>query len=208
MSQAYKQNVDNFRSGFYGVRSNRFMVVPDWPGDLTTKPTPDDAEIYIKAADIPEASIGVITVPWMGRAIKFSGERTYVDWAIQIYESNSSVKDLRKAFEEWMELMDKRVEHKIQYDVTANWKVWYSDITGGTKATSNTFNRGIELVNCFPVNVGTLSMDYDVADAFAVFPVTLAFDYWRPLGDLATTNTPAGSGGGGGTSNPTSPTVG
>lgn len=182
----YTNDIDKFRKNFFGVRSNRFMVIPDWPRAVTTRPQQEVTEIYVKAADIPEASIGVITVPWMGRAIKFSGERTYVDWAIQIYESNAPANDLRKAFEEWMELMDSRKEHKISYDVATSWQVWYSDITPNQKTSTPSFARGIELVNCFPVNVGTLSMDYDVADAFSVFPVTLAFDYWRPLGDLAT----------------------
>ena len=40
-------------------------------------------------------------------------------------------------------------------------------------------------MNCFPVNIGTLQMDYDLADSFSVFPVTLGFDYWVPLEDLA-----------------------
>ena len=182
----YTNDIDKFRKNFFGVRSNRFMVIPDWPGAVTTRPQQEVTEIYVKAADIPEASIGVITVPWMGRAIKFSGERTYVDWAIQIYESNAPANDLRKAFEEWMELMDSRKEHKISYDVATSWQVWYSDITPNQKTSTPSFARGIELVNCFPVNVGTLSMDYAVADAFSVFPVTLAFDYWRPLGDLST----------------------
>jgi len=201
----YTNDVDKFRKNFFGVRSNRFLVVPDWPKlpngqSLSSTPTQETCEIFVKAADIPEASIGVITVPWMGRAIKFSGERTYVDWAIQIYESNDPANDLRKAFEEWMELMDARKEHKISYDVTTNWQVWYSDITPNQKTSTNEFKRGIELVNCFPVNVGTLSMDYDVADAFAVFPVTLAFDYWRPMGDLSTDgyNGPSAESAGGG----------
>lgn len=192
--------IDKFRSNFFGVRQNRFMIVPDWPSGLTTKPDQTITSIYVKAADIPEASIGIITVPWMGRAIKFSGERTYVDWAIQIYESNASANDLRKAFEEWLELMDTRVTHNISYDVTKDWQVWYNDVTANDKVTNPSgFTRGIRLKNCFPVNVGTLSMDYDIADSFAVFPVTLAFDYWEPLGELATTssNTTAEAPGGG-----------
>ena len=99
--------------------------------------------------------------------------------------SNAPANDLRKAFEEWMELMDTRVGHKISYDVATDWQVWYSDITPNEKTSTPEFKRGIKLKHCFPVNVGTLSMDYDVADAFSVFPVTLAFDYWEPLGDLA-----------------------
>lgn len=182
----YTNTVSSFRDKFFGVRQNRFMVRPSWPQQLSGIQIKEDiTQIYVKAADIPEASVGIITVPWMGRAIKFSGERTYVDWAIQIYESNSQANDLRRAFEQWLEVMDKRNEHTISYDVTADWEVWYNDVTSNDKVTNPSgFTRGIKLKKCFPVNVGTLSMDYDIADSFAVFPVTMAYDYWEPLGEL------------------------
>lgn len=182
----YSNTVTSFRDKFFGVRQNRFMVRPAWPQQLSNIPiTEEITQVYVKAADIPEASVGIITVPWMGRAIKFSGERTYVDWAIQIYESNSQANDLRRAFEQWLEIMDSREAHNISYDVTADWEVWYNDVTSNDKVTNPAgFTRGIVLRSCFPVNVGTLSMDYDIADSFAVFPVTMAYDYWEPLGEL------------------------
>jgi len=187
-----------FRENFKGVRQNRFLVKVKWPtletggsnsGSGTNivggSENPNQTSIYIKAADIPESSIGVITVPWMGRAIKFSGERTYVDWSIQIYESNSTVADLRRNFEIWMEAMDNRNTHNISYNVTADWEVWYNDVKQNDTVTNpDGFTRGIKLKNCFPINIGTLQMDYDLADSFSVFPVTLGFDYWVPLEEL------------------------
>ena len=108
-------SLKTFRANFKGVRQNRFLVKVKWPvigtGGANSgagknivggSEDPTETSILIKAADIPESSIGVITVPWMGRAIKFSGERTYVDWSIQIYESNYSSADLRRNFEIWM----------------------------------------------------------------------------------------------------------
>ena len=189
MPEIQPNTLSSFRAGFKGVRQNRFLVKVKWPVDgdgkqiVTASEDPIETSILIKAADIPEASIGVITVPWMGRAIKFSGERTYVDWSIQIYESNNRIADLRKNFEIWMEAMDNRNTHNISYNITANWEVWYNDVTN-TTTNPDGFTRGIRLMNCFPINIGTLQMDYDLADSFSVFPVTLGFDYWVPLGDL------------------------
>jgi hypothetical protein len=189
MPQKQPNTITTFRNKFRGVRQNRFIVEPSWPEEIPAlkNAVKDLAEtsIYIKAADIPESSVGVITVPWMGRAIKYSGERTYVDWSIQIYESNKQSSDLRRLFEIWMEAMDGRESHNINYSVTSSWKVWYNDIVQGeTRNNPNGFTRGIQLMNCFPINVGTLQMDYDLTDSFAIFPVTLAFDYWQPLGEL------------------------
>jgi hypothetical protein len=189
MPEIQPNTLSSFRANFKGVRQNRFLVKVKWPVDgdgkqiVTASEDPTETSILIKAADIPESSIGVITVPWMGRAIKFSGERTYVDWSIQIYESNNRITDLRKNFEIWMEAMDNRNTHNISYNITANWEVWYNDVTN-TTTNPDGFTRGIRLMNCFPINIGTLQMDYDLADSFSVFPVTLGFDYWVPLGDL------------------------
>jgi len=197
MSENQPNTLAKFRAGFKGVRQNRFLVKASWPVHSANSKsgTPgakivagedsvQKTSILIKAADIPESSIGVITVPWMGRAIKFSGERTYVDWSIQIYESNESIADLRRNFEIWMEAMDTRNTHNISYNITADWEVWYNDVAD-TTTNSKGFTRGIKLMNCFPINIGTLQMDYDLADSFSVFPVTLGFDYWVPLEDLA-----------------------
>ena len=82
-----------------------------------------------------------------------------------------------------MEAMDNRNTHNISYNITANWEVWYNDVTN-TTTNPDGFTRGIRLMNCFPINIGTLQMDYDLADSFSVFPVTLGFDYWVPLGEL------------------------
>jgi hypothetical protein len=198
MPEIQPNTLKTFRDNFKGVRQNRFLVKVKWPtlgtggansGGGTNivggSENPSETSILIKAADIPESSIGVITVPWMGRAIKFSGERTYVDWSIQIYESNNSIADLRRNFEIWMEAMDNRNTHNISYNVTADWEVWYNDVKQNDTVTNPAgFTRGIRLKNCFPVNIGTLQMDYDLADSFSVFPVTLGFDYWVPLEDL------------------------
>ena len=190
MPEIQPNTLSSFRAGFKGVRQNRFLVKAIWPVNerggkiVEGEDNVANTSLLIKAADIPESSIGVITVPWMGRAIKFSGERTYVDWSIQIYESNNSVADLRRNFEIWMEAMDSRNTHNISYNITANWEVWYNDVTNTTTNPTG-FTRGIRLMNCFPINVGTLQMDYDLADSFSVFPVTLGFDYWVPLGELA-----------------------
>ena len=198
MPEIQPNTLKTFRDNFKGVRQNRFLVKVKWPtlgtggansggggGIVGGSENPNETSIYIKAADIPESSIGVITVPWMGRAIKFSGERTYVDWSIQIYESNNSIADLRRNFEIWMEAMDNRNTHNISYNVTADWEVWYNDVKQNDTVTNPAgFTRGIKLKNCFPINIGTLQMDYDLADSFSVFPVTLGFDYWVPLEDL------------------------
>jgi hypothetical protein len=165
--------LNEFRQNFQGVRGNRFRVAGNFP---TGGFSATDFEFYCKATSVPGSSIGVIPVGYKGRPVKFSGERTYQDWVVQIYDS--STKNLRDLFEKWVDLMDSRNAHEVQYNVANQpWTVEYMDMNG-TESTS-AYKRKITLVNCFPVDISPIEMSYDVADTFAEFTVTLTYDFWE-----------------------------
>lgn len=174
-------SIDNFRQNFKGVRSNRFEINGTYVtssngnSESPTVPGGNAFKIYAKAASVPGSSIGIIPVGYKGRPVKFSGERTYTDWAVQVYDSN--IVDIRQRFEDWIELMDNRREHEINYNLTSDWEVLYQDIAG-TQSNSN-YNKRIKLVHCFPVDISPIELSYDVPDTFAEFTLTLTYDYWE-----------------------------
>ena len=170
-------NITNFRAKFSGVRPNRFTISGDFPGE--TGLSSPDLSIYCKATQLPGSSIGVIPVPWMGRVVKFSGERSYADWTLQIYDSSIASNDLRAGFEDWIELMDGRNTHKINYSLTKQWGITYMDMNGTVSGEGNpTGNRTILLNNCFPVDISPVDLSYDAVDTFSEFTVTMAYDFW------------------------------
>jgi len=177
--------LNEFRNNFFGVRPNRFMVETRWPSTVTS-PDLSDLNIYVKAADLPGSTIGTIPIAWQGRVVKFSGERVYADWVISVYDSSIPAKDLRNGFERWMEAMDGRDTHAINYNLTADWVVRYSDVSPGTSTTPtptqnpNNFNKSVKLKNCFPVDIGAITLNYDLSDSFTEFTVQIAYDYWEP----------------------------
>lgn len=180
--------LNDFRNRFFGVRPNRFLIEAQWPtGGELDAPDLSDINIYVKAADLPGTTVGQISVAWQGRVIKFAGERVYADWAINVYDCNIPSKDLRSGFERWMEAMSGRNTHQINYDLTSDWIVRYSDITpGGTSTPENTqspgnFNKSVRLKNCFPVDLGPITLNYDLADSFSEFTVQIAYDFWEPI---------------------------
>jgi hypothetical protein len=181
--------LQNFRDNFFGVRPNRFLVIGGFPSGVS-QIAAEDLRIYVKAADAPGSTIGAINVAWQGRIVKFAGERVYADWAINVYESNAPAKDLRAAFEQWMELLDGRNTHQINYNLATDWVVYYSDIVPNATATSlptqdvSNFSKAIKLKNCFPVDIGPVTLNYDMADSFSEFTVQIAYDYWEPADQL------------------------
>lgn len=180
-------NLNEFRSNFFGVRPNRFMVQANWPSGVPSPPDVSNLFIYVKGADLPGSTIGTINVAWQGRVIKFSGERNYSDWVINVYDSNVPTKDLRTGFERWMEVMDGRNTHQINYNLVSDWTIRYSDVTIGQQSTPantqspNNFNKAVKLKNCFPTDIGPITLNYDVADTFSEFTVQIAYDYWEPV---------------------------
>lgn len=173
--------INDFRKRFQGTRPNRFIIelgLPDVVGG-----NPIDMDLYGKATQLPTASMGVIPVPWMGRVVKFSGERTFADWTVQMYDANEdNSKDVRYLMMQWMEAMDSADEHNINYNVTSNAKIRWNDFGGGQEAVHNDqtgFFREVTLYGVFPIDVGPLELSYDVTDTFSEFAVTFAYDYWN-----------------------------
>ena len=168
-------NIDTFRSGFDGVRANRYRVVP---GDLSSLGT--NAELYVKALSIPGSQIGMIPVSFQGRQIKFAGERQFGEWAITVYDSAQD--NGRKSFESWMDKLDGASEHGQSYNVAEEWRVFYNDAANqGHPEGSLGGSNGFRLVHCWPVDISPIDLSYDMVDSFAEFTVTIAYDYHLPL---------------------------
>jgi hypothetical protein len=169
--------LDQFREGFRGVRGNRFRVTGNFPSTIST-PTAQTFEFYCKASAVPGSSIGMIPVGYKGRPVKFSGERVYQDWAIAIYDS--STEELRAKFEAWIDLMDSRNAHEINYNISDDaWGIDYMDMLGNLSQSNSSYVKKIRLRNAFPIDISAMEMSYDVNDTFAEFSVTVAYDYWE-----------------------------
>jgi hypothetical protein len=194
------RNLSEFRTSFNGTRPNRFRIVGTFPQSSTVSastaggpPSPSQSssipfEVYCKATQLPGSSIGLIPVAWQGRVVKFSGERTYQDWSIQIYDSSMPNHDLRAMFEQWINRMNHREVHTINYDLTSDWQVLYVDNPsqtysaghGDTPSEGQTGHaQAILLRNCFPIDLSPIDLSYDLTDTFSEFTVTLAYDFWE-----------------------------
>lgn len=170
-------SINNFRNNFQGTRPNRFRISIDLP----TGAQIDKLDLYGKATQVPTASMGVIPVPWMGRVIKFSGERTFSDWTVQLYDANDNSNDVRYQMMEWLNYMDTVKTHDVSYNVTSTATVAWNDFGGGqvgVHSDQQNWSRSIALYNVFPIDIGPLELSYDLQDTFSEFAVTFAYDYW------------------------------
>ena len=185
--------IRDFRHNFFGTRPNRFKISGSFPttvtasaasGNTSTPPASDITarfDIYCKATSLPGSSIGVIPVAWQGRIVKFSGERTYADWSIQIYDSSTPAQNLKQTFESWINLMNHREKHILDYSLTSDWVVYSGDVVNSVSSSPDSGHAQSHVLrHCFPIDISPIDMSYDMTDTFAEFTVTMAYDYWEP----------------------------
>ena len=129
-------------------------------------------EFTCKSASIPSSTFGLIEVPFMGRKIKFNGDRNYQDWSTTVIVDNEwkSYKNIYR----WHESMNGPVSNRASSKDMPNFKgtalVTAYDQTGNP-------NMIIRLDGFFPYDLQQLEMGWDQVDATTDLSVTWAYDY-------------------------------
>lgn len=176
-------SISTFKAAFNGgTRVNRFEIdfTNAFPiGINVFKPNLNE-KLKIYSASLPAASLGTITVPYRGRMLNIAGDREYKTWDMGIYDDNNS-DNLWRSFQHWKEKMDGHVSHQVGGGTPVNnfsykqlqttWVVKQLDLNG-------TVIRRINLYNCWPVEVGAITLQMD-SDQFTKFGVKMTFDYFQ-----------------------------
>jgi len=172
------KTISQFKSALIGggARNNLFEV------ELTTLPAgiPWDSDSFrymCKAAQLPAQNVANIDVPFRGRIFKVAGDRTIDTWTVTIINDESF--NLRKAFEQWSELIAKLDNNLGATDPSAymtNAKVFQlgrgsSTSSKSSVGTSNAVLAEYEFVDIWPSNVAAIDLSYDSSDAIEDFTV-------------------------------------
>ena len=163
---------------FGGAKASLFQVGITNPingaGDLKTP-------FMVQAAQIPEATIGTIEIPYFGRKVKVAGDRTFAEWTVTIINDEDFL--IRNAMENWMASINSHEgnvtqagtasasEYKAQAQITQYSK------TGAPLRTYN-FN------GLFPTNIAAIGMDWNTTDDIERFDVTFQYDWWNVSGGV------------------------
>ena len=178
-------DIKGFRAGFSSSRSNRYKITGTMPNNLGT--LDDSFTLYAKSVSFPGSQIGMIPVSYQGRVIKFAGERQFAEWSVQVYDVSTNATgttsiDIRTQLEEWMEQCDGANTHKQRFNNAATnvWTVQFDDINIDTIGGGDVkYNKKMELYNCWPIDISAIDLNYEAADSFAEFTLTLAYDFHK-----------------------------
>ena len=172
------KTISQFKSALIGggARPNLFEV------ELTTLPAGIDWDAnsfryMCKAAQLPAQNVANIDVPFRGRIFKIAGDRTIDTWTVTIINDESF--NLRRAFEQWSELIAKLDNNLGATDPSAymtNAKVFQLG-RGSTKSSvdstgeTNSVLAEYEFVDIWPSAVAAIDLSYDSSDTIEEFTV-------------------------------------
>jgi len=127
------------------------------------------------SSQVPAYTTGIIEVPYFGRKIKIAGDRTYAEWTttVMIEEDFSQ----RRVLEQWAKDINDEVENTRGYTSPENYKAT-GTVTLYKK--QGTPAQKYELNGCWPVDIGTIELDWNTTDTIGTYTVTWAFDYFAP----------------------------
>lgn len=167
-----------------GARPSLFEVNIKFPqgAGFTSLSSEGEAQLRFvcSASTIPASSIASIDVPYFGRKVKVSGDRTYDDWNVNVMNDEDYL--VRKAFEEWHSAINSIVPNLKTASPSEAAPLGYKG-TATVKHYGKQGNtiRQYQFVNIFPTSIEAMALDWNTTNTIQSFGARFAYDYWLPF---------------------------
>ena len=169
-----------------GARPNLFKVeIPGGiPGFGDTLEAKD--QLLIKAAQLPESTIGLVEIPFRGRTFKVAGDRTFAPWTITVINDEDMA--VRKAMEQWMQFIaqyqdgsGENTPNDYMRSATVTQLIRTPSNKGGTIGGGLADSTQYKFHDIFPTNISAIDLSYDSSDTIEEFTVEFQVQFWEPL---------------------------
>lgn len=174
-------NINEFKSQLVGggARPSLFQV-------QITNPIDGIADFkvpfMVKAAALPESTLGSYVVPYFGRQVKYAGDRIFADWPVAIINDEDFA--IRNAMESWSNAINSHDSNTraLPQDYKSN-----AIITQFSKDGSAL--RTYVFEGLYPVAIDSIPMSWEASDVIEEFGVTFQYDMWRVEGSTGISTT-------------------
>jgi len=186
-----------------GARPSRFDVqvtIPAIGGVPSLTSVASQIKFSCMSASIPSYKVGVVPVPYFGRYVKVSGDRTWDDWEIQVLVDEDFA--TRSLFEAWSNSMNAL---ELNTNSMASTQAYKTPWTITQYGQNNNVLRQYNLIGAWPSIIGPIKLDWEATNRIETFSVSVPFDDCVPLfeGTYTTTTSYAANTGQNGTSETT-----
>jgi hypothetical protein len=159
-------NISEFQSAmsFDGARPNLFQVtIPVFDQKLT---------FTCKTAQLPGSTLGVIEVPYFGRAVKLAGNRTFPEWVVTVINDEDFL--IRNQLEEWMASINTH-ETNLATDLFQGYSFDASVVQYGKQGD---IIKDYTFVGMFPTDLSPIELDWGSNDTIEEYSITFQYQYW------------------------------
>jgi len=136
------------------------------------------ASFLVKAANIPASTVGVIEVPYRGRTLKISGDRTFEPWTITVLNDKGFA--LRSKFEEWSTKIQALHQNLQEPRVIAEYQ---SDALVRQYDRQGAVVRSYKFVGIWPSTISAIDLAWDSNDTPEEYTVEFQVQYWTYAND-------------------------
>lgn len=172
--------IDSFRSTLTGggARASQFRVnltVPQFAGSPASTTVANDAVFLVKAASLPASTIMPIEVPFRGRMAKIAGERVFANWTVTVI--NDTNFRIRNALENWSRnILDNESTFGLTKPIAYTAQLGVQQLDRDDKVL-----KTYKFFNCYPQNIGEISLDFGNTNQVEEYQVEFSVDYWTSV---------------------------
>lgn len=166
-------NVNDFKAQLVngGARANLFEVELQLPNGNTGLVEP--SKFLVKTAEVPGSTITPIIIPFRGRQLKISGDRTFDPWTVTVI--NDGDMKIRKDMESWMNSMNNHEDNQgTDTGYFAQLYVRQIDRKNGKPVEGQSW----EFHQAWPSDLGPISLSFDAESQIQEYQITFQYQYW------------------------------
>jgi len=171
--------VQDFRAQmeYDGARPNLFRCDLTFPILALGAGAQTKLSFMAKASQLPGDTINQVPQFFMGRELKFAGNRTFSEWTITVINDEDFI--IKDAFEKWMSGINSHVGNLRDPTFIKGDGGYQQDgfITQIGKADN--VLRKYKFIGLFPVDVSPIEVDWGANDTIEEFGVTFAYQWWE-----------------------------
>ena len=195
MAKVYTSKINDFISRVgQGVKPNMFVVDIVFPsgsigggGDgsstVTSEQDKELVNLMCKSAALPASNLGTIEVPFRGRTVKISGDRTFDAWSPTFI--NDKDFKVRALMEQWSEAINGHAGNTADLltplaGETSGYSahIFVHQLEKGATPESSNILRTYKLWYAFTTNISQIDLGYDSNDQIEEFSVEFQYSYW------------------------------
>jgi hypothetical protein len=136
------------------------------------------SSVLVEASSLPSSTIGPIELPYMGRKIRFAGDRTFDTWDVTVINDENF--KIRQA----MELWHNRINALQENISTTNPGVYKVDAQVEQFAKNNATVpiRTYKYHGMFPIEISPIDLNWNSTDEVERFTVRFSYDWYDVVG--------------------------